>query len=293
MASSQRSPLPPVGIVTVSYGSGTTLARLLDSISGAFSGARPPIVVADNRPEEGHDVAALATSAGATYLPLPENPGYGTAVNRGEALLPAHVEWVLVVNPDLVLGAGSIDTLLATIGTDDRIASVGPATYSVDGSLYPSARPVPSLRSGIGHALFANVWVRNPWSSRYRATLDTSAPADVGWLSGACVLVRRSAFHQVGGFDESYFMYFEDVDLGYRFGRAGFRNVFEPRASTVHSGGHSTGGEATRRMIEAHHTSAQRFLATKYAGPFLAPVRVVLSIGLRLRSRFITRSLPR
>ena len=293
MASPERTPRRPVGVVTVSYGSAETLPALLASIPAASRGSSIPIVVADNRPGPEHGVAELAAAAGATYVALPDNPGYGTGVNRAEPLLPDDVEWILVANPDVVLAEGCIDRLVETALSNARIGSLGPATYSPDGALYPSARPVPSLRSGIGHALFANIWVKNPWSSRYRATLELNAPAHVGWLSGACLLVRRNAFRELGGFDESYFMYFEDVDLGYRLGRAGYRNVFEPRASAVHSGGHSTGGAASRRMIEAHHESARRFLATKYSGLPLAPVRWALRLGLRVRSWYITRVLPR
>src|SRR5690606_10093760 len=107
---------------------------------------------------------------------------------------------------------------------------LGPRVLNEDGTTYPSARAVPSLRTGVGHALFTNLWTANPWSRRYR---DDLAPADeardAGWLSGSCVLVRRRAFDELGGFDEGYFMYFEDVDLGYRLGKAGYRNVYEPR----------------------------------------------------------------
>lgn len=284
---------PPVGVVTVSYGSAETLPRLLESLDAAIEGGPDAVVVADNRPADGYSAADVARAAGAEYVALPANLGYGTAANRAAARLPDDVEWVLVANPDLVLGSGSVDALLRTALSDPDIAAVGPATYSADGVLYPSARPIPSLRQGIGHALLANIWIGNPWSSRYRAVLDLDRASDVGWLSGSCLLVRRDAFRRVGGFDESYFMYFEDVDLGYRLGKAGFRNVFEPAASVVHTGGHSTGGAETRRMIEAHHESARRFLATKYSGAVLAPLRGVLALGLRVRAWFITRKMPR
>jgi N-acetylglucosaminyl-diphospho-decaprenol L-rhamnosyltransferase len=161
-----------------------------------------------------------------------------------------------------------------------------------DGSVYPSARAVPSLRTGIGHALFANLWQRNPWTLAYRRESDPSDQArDAGWLSGSCLMVRRSAFDAIDGFDEGYFMYFEDVDLGFRLGRAGYRNVYEPSAQVTHVGAHSTGSESAR-MVAAHHASARRFLSKKYAGWWLWPVRVVLRVGLAIRSRAIQRRLP-
>jgi N-acetylglucosaminyl-diphospho-decaprenol L-rhamnosyltransferase len=289
MANSSRG--PSVGIVTVAYRSNAVLAGFLESVSHAARGTLP-VVVVDNAPGGG-DATEVSAKAGASHLPLPSNPGYGGAVNAGVRELPADVAWVLISNPDVVLSAGSIDALVATGESDPRIGAVGPAVLNPDGSVYPSARAVPSLRTGIGHALFANLWQRNPWTLAYRRETDPSdLTRDAGWLSGACLLVRRSAFEAIGGFDEGYFMYFEDVDMGFRLGRGGYRNVYEPAASVTHVGAHSTGGESAR-MVAAHHASARRFLSKKYSGWWLWPVRITLRVGLALRSRAIVRRLKR
>ncbi|MEO7147291.1 MAG: glycosyltransferase family 2 protein, partial [Terrimesophilobacter sp.] len=171
--------------------------------------------------------------------------------------------------------------------------SVGPAILNSDGTLYPSARAVPSLRTGIGHAMFSNLWPGNPWTKRYRH--DEEQPSDqrdAGWLSGSCVLVRRSAFDEVGGFDDDFFMYFEDVDLGYRFGKLGRRNVYAPSVKVTHSGAHSTASDSAG-MIAAHHKSARQFLAKKYAGAWLWPLRAFLTVGLSIRSRLIERRITK
>jgi N-acetylglucosaminyl-diphospho-decaprenol L-rhamnosyltransferase len=286
MATSSRHPhAPEVGVVTVSYGSGQVLEKFLASVPRA-SVKPATVVIADNKAEE--SVSALASDAAVGYIALAENRGYGDAMNAGVASLPAGIEWVLLSNPDVVLGEGSIDTLVAAGEADPSIAAVGPAIIT-DGGIYPSARAVPSLRTGVGHALFANLWLGNPWTRAYRRdTEGNPTRRDAGWLSGACLLVRRSAFEQIGGFDTGFFMYFEDVDLGYRLGKAGFRNVYEPTARVTHSGGHSTEGESAR-MIGAHHDSAKRFLSKKYSGLALWPVRVALGIGLSLRSSLLKR----
>jgi N-acetylglucosaminyl-diphospho-decaprenol L-rhamnosyltransferase len=281
----------PVGVVTVSFGSDDVLPAMLHSIPSA-AGAPVEVVVVDNRPGGGA-VRALAEKAGARYLARPDNPGYGGAMNAGAALLSSSVEWVLIANPDLVLTPGSIARLRERGESDPAIAAVGPLVRESDGAIYPSARAVPSIRTGIGHALFVNLWPNNPWTRSY---LDDSpiepVRKDAGWLSGSCVLVRRSAFDAMGGFDEGYFMYFEDVDLGFRFGKAGLRNVYEPAAEVTHSGAHATGRDGAA-MIQAHHISARRFLERKYPGVWLWPVRVVLAVGLRIRSDLITRRLRR
>lgn len=278
---------PGVGIVTVAYRSDAVLPAFLDSIPAA-SGEPVAVVVADNAPDAG-SAAAHCAAAGAGYLPLDANGGYGAGINAAARALPDSVEWILISNPDIHLEPGALDVLRAAGDADPRIGAVGPAVLNPDGSVYPSARAVPSLRTGVGHALFANIWHRNPWTLAYRSEAEPSdTRRDAGWLSGSCLLVRRTAFEQIGGFDEGYFMYFEDVDLGFRLGRAGFRNVYEPAARVTHVGAHSTSGES-ERMIAAHHDSARRFLGRKYAGWWLWPVRATLTLGLAVRSAALRR----
>jgi len=281
-------PGPTVAVLTVSYGSGAELAGFLASVPAASSSVTF-VVVVDNKSAD-DSVEDLARSAGAHYLPL-ENLGYGRGMNAGAATVPDSVRWLLVSNPDVRLSPGSIDYLVAAGEETSAIGSVGPA-IKTDGEIYPSARAVPALRTGVGHALFANFWLSNPWTRAYRRSVET-APVrrDAGWLSGACVLVRRSAFDDLRGFDPGYFMYFEDVDLGYRLGLAGFRNVYEPSAEVEHSGAHST-TEDSAKMISAHHDSALRFLNKKYSGRAFVPLRWALSLGLRLRGSALIRKIP-
>ena len=92
-------------------------------------------------------------------------------------------------------------------------------------------------------------------------------------------MVRREAFASVGGFDQRYFMYFEDTDLCDRLAKAGWDIVYAPSATVVHHGGHSTVRDQAR-MSKAHHDSAYRYLAARYSGPQWAPVRGVLRAGL-------------
>lgn len=277
-----------VAVVTVAYRSNDVLPGFLASIPSA-SAAPVITVVVDNRPGEESRAAELAAQHGAQYLDVPSNPGYGGAINAGVATVPDSVRWVLISNPDVVLGAGLIDVLHAVAEADDRIGAVGPAVLNPDGTVYPSARRVPSLRTGIGHALFGGIWPANPWTRRYRQDSDDVLVArDTGWLSGACLLVRRSAFDEIGGFDEGYFMYFEDVDLGYRLGKAGYRSRYEPQVAVTHIGGH-TAARDSAQMIRAHHSSARRFISRKYAAWYWWPVRTTISIGLGVRSALLQR----
>ena len=121
--------------------------------------------------------------------------------------------------------------------------------------MYPSARHLPSLIRGGMHAVLGPFWRRNPWTAAYRQERLEPSERPVGWLSGSCLLVRRSAFNQIGGFDERYFMYMEDVDLGDRLGKAGWLSVYVPSAEVLHHKGHSTGrrpGKPPGRPSQEH-----------------------------------------
>jgi N-acetylglucosaminyl-diphospho-decaprenol L-rhamnosyltransferase len=159
---------------------------------------------------------------------------------------------------------------------------VGPAIRTPDGELYPSARDLPQLSTGAGHAALGWVWPGNPWTARYRRERESPRERPAGWLSGSCFLVDLQAFHSVGGFDPGYFMYFEDVDLAERLGRRGWVHVYAPSAVVVHEGGHATRREP-HRMQRVHHTSALRYLSRQYPGRRHAPLRGMLRAGLGVR----------
>jgi N-acetylglucosaminyl-diphospho-decaprenol L-rhamnosyltransferase len=278
-----------VGIVTVSYNSSGQLETFLP---GAVASLRTPshVVVTDNDSADIQATTQLAATWGAQVVRLDRNAGYGAAANAGVAALPAACTAVLISNPDVTLTTETVSRLRDALLADPGIGIVGPRILNDDGSAYPSARAIPSIRTGTGHALFSRVWPRNPWTRRYHSdAFRSDVNTDAGWLSGACLMLRRSTFEALGGFDEHYFMYFEDVDLGYRAGRRGLRNVYVPGAVVTHIGGETTRVNK-RAMLAAHHDSAKKFIATKYAGPVWAPVRLVLRIGLNLRLRLESRS---
>ncbi|MDR2281232.1 MAG: glycosyltransferase family 2 protein, partial [Gordonia sp. (in: high G+C Gram-positive bacteria)] len=197
------------------------------------------------------------------------------------------IEFIVIANPDVEWSPGSLDELLAAASRWPRAGSLGPLVTEVDGSVYPSARAVPDLVSGTGHAILGTVWKSNPWTRAYRdggVEPGSTTERPVGWLSGSCLLVRRSAFESVNGFDSRYFMFMEDVDLGDRLGRAGWLNVYVPSARVLHAKSHSV-SKHPEKMIPAHHASAYRFNADRNPGPLRAPLRLALRAGLAVRSK--------
>lgn len=268
-----------VRVVTVAYNPGAELGRFLGSLAGATR--RPlSVVIADNGTEHGV-VEAAAREHGARVVGDGRNRGYGAGANLAAADLEE--EWLVVANPDLVWEPGSLDRLLEAARANPRAGALGPRLLNPDGSIYPSGRALPSLLKGGGHALLGRLWPSNPFSSAYHTAVETQEGIrEVGWLSGACLLIPAAVWRRLRGFDEGYFMFFEDVDLGERVGRAGWLNVQVLDSVVVHEQGASWKSRP-ERMIRAHHASARRYLRGVYSATWQAPVRWVVGLGLRLR----------
>jgi N-acetylglucosaminyl-diphospho-decaprenol L-rhamnosyltransferase len=264
-------------VVVVTYSPGEALAGFLGSLAIATTSAYD-VVLADNGSVDGAPEAAVGP--GVTLLRTGANLGYGRAANAGAE--GSDAEWLVIANPDVVWAPGSLDVLLEAAVRWPEAAALGPAIRTPAGQLYPSARAFPSLGRGIGHAVFGWWWPANPWTKSYRAEVGKPVEGPTGWLSGSCMLVRRSAFEQAGGFDPSYFMYCEDMDLCRRFAEAGWSNVYVPSAVVTHSGGHAT-SRVAQAMVAEHHRALYRYLARQYAGPRYALLRPLLAAGLFLR----------
>ena len=276
-----------LAVVTVTYSPGETLTGFLDSLAKATT--RPVrVIMADNGSTDGAPEQA-AERDGVELLHTGGNLGYGTAANRGVAELSSEYGWVVVANPDVEWSPGSLDTLLAAAERWPHAGAFGPLIREPNGEVYPSARLLPSLGRGIGHAVLGRVWPGNPWTRSYRQSDSAVTEREAGWLSGSCLLLRRAAFEVVRGFDERYFMYFEDVDLGDRLAQAGWANVYVPSAEVMHIGGHST-SKSSDIMLKAHHSSAYRYLADRHQGPQWLPVLWAIKAGLTLRLKLENRS---
>jgi N-acetylglucosaminyl-diphospho-decaprenol L-rhamnosyltransferase len=275
----------PIAVVSVIDGPGESLTRFLASLDAA---TRLPldIVLADS----GRADAAVTRAASRTdvrVVAAGRELGYAHAVNQSVHATTA--EFVIVADPDIEWEPGSLDALLAAAARWPRAAAFGPLIRTPEGAAYSSARALPSLSRGIGHAMFGWWWPSNPWTSAYHAEQDAPVERTAGWLSVSCLLLRRDAFDEIGGFDDQYVMYFEDLDLGARFGRAGWQNVYVPSAVVRDVGGHATTRDASRMAAE-HHRSAWRYVSRRYAGWRWFPVRLALRVGLGTRSLMARRS---
>ena len=278
-----------VTAVIVNYNAGS---HLLECVRSLRAEGVDEIVVADNASADGSLEALAEADPGVVLVPTGANLGFGTGANRGA--VRAAGDALLVCNPDLVVEPGSVKSLVEALERDERLAIVGPLIENTDGTVYPSPRVFPQALDAFGHAFFGFVRPDNRFTRRYRMLdLDRSRPAaDVDWVSGSCFLARRSAWDELDGFDESYFMYAEDVDLCWRAHRAGWRVAFEPSARVVHVQGVSA-NQHPYRMIVEHHRSLLRFASRSVVGrarlllPLMAlglAVRTALACGQRLLS---------
>lgn len=272
-----------LAVVTVTYSPGEHLEQFLCTLAEATK-EDPQVVMADNGSTDGAPEAADAAHEHVRLLRTGGNIGYGGAINRAVAEIDEDIEFVVIANPDVRWAPGSIDVLLAAAERWPRAGALGPLVLEPDGSVYPSARQVPDLVSGAGHAVLGTVWPSNPWTAGYRQENETVSERTVGWLSGSCLLMRRVAFDSINGFDSRYFMYMEDVDLGDRLGKAGWLNVYVPSAEVTHAKGHAA-GKHPELMLPAHHQSAYRFQADRHPHWWQAPLRWALRGGLAVRSK--------
>ncbi|MGX9215751.1 glycosyltransferase family 2 protein [Mycobacteroides abscessus subsp. abscessus] len=276
-----------VAVVTVTYSPGEHLHRFLRTLRHATD-LPLRVILADNGSTDGAP-EAYAEEPDVELLRTGGNVGYGKAANLGVAQVDPAAEWVVIANPDVQWGPGSIDAMLEVAQRWPAAGAVGPLIREPDGTVYPSARVVPTLTGGALHALLGSVWSTNPWTAAYRQDRMEPSERVVGWLSGSCLLLRRTAFDAIGGFDPRYFMYMEDVDLGDRLARAGWQNVYAPSSEVVHAKGHAAGRDPAR-SLGAHHDSVYIFQSDRHPHWWQAPLRWSIRGALAARSAIVVRA---
>jgi N-acetylglucosaminyl-diphospho-decaprenol L-rhamnosyltransferase len=250
------------GVVVVDHDAG---ALLVDCVRSLVAEAPSELVVVENGDPAGARRALAGAGLEVAVVAPGRNLGYGAGANRGVAALGrgAHV---FVCNGDLTVVPGCLEVLAAALDGEPAWALAGPLLRTAAGEPYPSARRFPSPGEAAGHALVGLVKPDNRFSRRYRPAVSADEPPrSVDWVSGAAVMIRRQAFEELGGFDETYFMFAEDLDLCWRAAQAGWGVGFVPTAAVTHLQGVST-RRHPYRMLLAHHASALRFAERSTSG---------------------------
>ena len=275
-------------IIIVNFNAGECLTRCLDSIAEHAPAAH--VIVIDNASTDGSASSAALRRDGVTVRINSQNVGFARAVNQGLAATSHPL--VMMLNPDCCLLAGAAERLEEELRSYPECAIAGPRILNEDGSVQGSARGDPTLltglfgRTGLLTRLFPDSRLAQHNVRTDAARVASGESFAVDWVSGACMMARREALTAVGGFDERYFLYWEDADLCRRLRNKGYATRYVPSAAVVHDGGVSSRGARTL-AVTAFHQSAYTYYATHVArtaaGRGLAWMVLKLRCRLKLR----------
>lgn len=279
---------PELAAVIVNYNAGAELREALQSIADDMAGHPWQAVVVDNASTDGSSAIVSEFAPHAQVLRNAVNVGFGRGINQGVAA--SNAPWVLIMNPDCRLERGAIATMRAECEARRQCAIVGPRVLDPDGAEQGSARGDPDMLTGFfGRTGPLRHLLPSASVSRRNVVASDGKSATVDWVSGACMLVRRSAFEQVGGFDARYFLYWEDADLCRRLRARGYEIRYVPAATAVHRVGHSS-KTARAASIKAFHESAYLYYATHVAPGAFNPKRALARVLLAARCWWRLRS---
>jgi GT2 family glycosyltransferase len=270
-------------IIIVNFNSGSALAECLQSIGDHARGAH--VLVVDNASSDGSETVAQWPGLPIVLQQNAKNIGFARAVNQ--ALARTTGDFVLLLNPDCRLLDGAVDTLLDDLVAHPECAIAAPLIFETDGSVQGNVRGDPDLLTGLfGRSTMLTRLFPRSRLSRRNVRFESKAgetSGDTDWVSGACMMMRRRAVDDIGGFDERYFLYWEDADVCRRLRARGHTIRYVRAAQVVHRTGQSS-RTAPALATRAFHRSAYTYYATHVARTPL--MRAVAWVLLELRCRW-------
>ncbi len=232
-----------IGVAIVTYNSARDIARCIASVTA--EGVRD-IVVVDSASE---DATVLELSRlDIPHKVLGENKGFGYAANRAAEML--NTEYVLFLNPDAVLIEGSIKNLIKTVQDNAQAGIIGMLLCDASGT---PERMAYGDEPSVWRIMIRRLQHKKPGIS----------PFFTDWVSGGAFLIRKTLFEHLGGFDEEFFLYWEDVDLCRRAREKGFKVLIDPTAKVMHVRGGSNLPDTEKTTI--YDQSADRYFKKHYA----------------------------
>lgn len=251
---------PDVSVIIVSWNTRDYLARCLAAIPVAGGGLATEVIAIDNGSSDGTQAMLASEFPEVRLIQNPDNVGFARANNIGARASRGRA--LLLLNSDCDLGPEALQAMVGELERDGSLGGVFCRLVNPDRSLQPSVhRGFPSLLGVLGELLGLSslryaVYRRpalHPWL--LRGTVRAHARAgEVAWGGAACMLVRREAFEAVGGFDERFFLYWEDVDLCRRIRSAGYRLRYLPEPVAVHHWGKSASQLSAVALREAYRS---------------------------------------
>jgi N-acetylglucosaminyl-diphospho-decaprenol L-rhamnosyltransferase len=267
-----------ISIVVASRDTRALLERCLRALPDGSD-----VIVVDAHSRDGSSDFVRNAFPHATLVALEENPGYGAVLNHGLAL--ARGDYLLVLNADAWPLADAVERLVAFAEREPDVGIVGPRLLNPDGSLQPSVRGFPTPWRLATEYFFLRWLGRRTrlLNAFYAAGFDHRSTRDAEFVVGAAMLIRRRCLDDIGGFDPSFFMFNEEVDLCYRARSAGWRVVFCPDAEFVHVGGAST-SQVWPEMYREQLRSHLRFLAKHRDARLAERTRRLLIAAMEVRA---------
>ena len=258
-ATKNESPLPrATSVVIVTYQSADHIGPCLDALhpTSEAAAALDVVVVDNNSPDDTRD--RVTRRGGAELLALSENNGFAAGVNAGVARTTSR--YVLLLNPDARVTPEGVAALEQYMEAHPRVAAVGPAQRAPSGEMKRGAQALPTL----GRTFARRFW---PLARRLGAVdagfIESDAACAVGWISGACFLLRRETWDEIGSLDTRYFLYYEEIDWCHRAAKAGWSIHHVPSVCCEHVEGasvkRSAGKDATRFRNRHLRRSRRRY----------------------------------
>ena len=261
-------------IIIVSWNVRDLLRRCLASLSAPQPLAGPrleiEIIVVDNASADGSADMVRAEFPQVRLIANDENRGFTAANNQG--LTASQGRYLLLLNPDTEIVDDALATMVGYMEAHPEVGALGPQLRYPDGRLQPSRRRFPTFATALVESTVVQQWWPDNRLLRRYYMADTSDDAiqAVDWLVGACLLVRRHAYEQVGGLDEGFFMYSEELDWCKRLKDAGWEVVYLPTATVIHHEGKSSEQVVAARHIYFQSSKVRYFRL--HHGPLQAEV---------------------
>ena len=273
---------PDISIIVVSYNTRAMTLNCLAALDAALEGdgVAAEIFVVDNGSADGSAAAVRGAFPGVRVIENARNAGFGAANNQ--AMRSAGGEFVLLLNSDAFVRPGAIGAMVRCLRDHPEAGAVGPRLLNGDGSLQRSCYKFPGPgRAAAEGLLLTAAFPNHRRLGDYRAW-DHAGGREVGFVIGACLLLRRAALDEVGMFDEDFFLYAEETDLCYRLRRAGWAVRFTPEAEVVHLNGGS-GKAQPDRVFEEFQRGQERFVRKHHGRAGLAVYRAMRVVGSAVR----------
>lgn len=271
-----------LGVIIVSYRSRSVLGPCLDSLAACRERVPHEIVIVDNDSRDGTVEWLRAEHPEVHTIANPHNHGFASAVNQGAAASAA--DHLLLLNPDSLVDADGLERLLAVVSQDERCGVAAPRLLDDDGRPARSCGRFPNLWTlACEHLGFARAFPNHAWFSGYKyAGVPLDRLDEVAWASGAALLVPRRAWTDVGGLDDGFFMYMEEVDWCRRARARGWRVRYVPTATFTHTGQHASKGSGGRTYLHNLRSRVRYF--RKHHGVVAAGVaKGILLLSLVLK----------